>query len=98
MTPSERQAFSNYFWTAQLMAGLVMAFKAAVDVGVLWAPVAFVVVMPFAAAMVYMKILADRWFPPKPGPQKARWVGAIVFGLALCALVFGGALLLKGHV
>lgn len=86
--------FKRYFVTAQLIAGLSLAFKGFVAEGLFGAVLGFAVAAPVTAAIVLVKVLVDRRFPPKPGPLRTRWLGAIVVGLVVCGSLVGLAVLL----
>lgn len=100
MPAIDRNEFRRRFWTAQLIAGTTLAMKAAHigwhDGGFLVAAgmaiAGFLAVMPLGAAIVWFMLRTGLGTGPAPG--RTRWLGAIVTGLVLCAVVFGGALLL----
>ena len=63
------ESFKNYFWTAQLVGGLPMAFKMFFEgmqgyagplQGLLWAVGGFLVVVPIAAGVSWVRLVRDR--------------------------------------
>ncbi len=60
-------AFKNYFWTAQLIAGLAMTIrmgaegiKEGIGYGLLWAVGGFLVTIPIAALIALGRLVYDR--------------------------------------
>ncbi len=60
-------AFKNYFWTAQLIAGLAMTIrmgaegiKEGIGYGLLWAVGGFLVTIPIAAIIAAVRVAYDR--------------------------------------
>lgn len=92
--------FRSRFWTAQFIAGTTLAIKGAhygwhdggFLVAALMAVAGFLLVMPLAALIVWFMLRTG--LGSGPAPTRTRWVGAVATGLVLCAVVFGGALLL----
>lgn len=100
MPAIDRHEFRRRFWTAQLIAGTTLAMKAAhigwhdggflVSAGMALA--GFLAVMPLCAVIVW--IMLRTGLGTGPAPTRTRWVGSVVTGLAICAVVIGASLLL----
>lgn len=88
MAPADRQAFRNYFWTAQLTAGLAAALNGFASLEGLWAVAGaiggFMFVLPLSAlAGLYGIRYARRY----PDPSKVRTRKSIVYVGLVCMIV-----------
>jgi hypothetical protein len=91
MASIDYREYRNRFWTAQLIAGTTLALKGAHagwhEGGLLLAAglgaAGFLVVMPIAAAVVYL--LLRFGVGSGPSPKRTRWTGAVITGVAICA-------------
>lgn len=100
MPAIDRNEFRRRFWTAQLIAGGYAAIQGAHagldDGGLLWAvaggTLGFLFVVPLAAGIVWFMLRTG--LGTGPAPARTRWLGAVVTGLAICAVIVGGSLLL----
>jgi hypothetical protein len=86
--------FWNYFWTAQLIAGLAMAWRIAAEGGALWAIPGFLSVAPLSALLAKLKVAHDRRHGEQ-GAQRLYWWEAAILLTVLLALPIGLVALAK---
>lgn len=94
--PLDKQSWRNHFWTAQLIAGPYAAIHTIVQFhraeGWLWslgmAAVAFVAVVPLAAAITTLMVWREGRRPPGYVPR-TRWIKVPLLALAVCVVIFG---------
>lgn len=91
MASDLRQAFRNYFLTAQLTVGPAMALKLA-DEGWLGVIVGFLATIPVVALLAWWRAAYVTKHPESAIPVKPRWVRTIIIGV-VCAAVTIAALI-----